>query len=240
MQGEVEIPSVDSKRHALIVVTHPSVAQRQLPDPQAEKRRAPWAARPSMLRRRHVAAAVSVDRDRNLRFFDDQLVEGDLMLEERHNADSNVDAIGVKQRRSTRSLEAMHRQITDANREMPGIEVKGAHLHARAGALVNLMDDRGANPSVGQTECENRNHGKHHQDDRDQVPGYPFFPAAAHGAAPSAMMSIFSRSRVSSSHCFESVSISRWISTSRIVSSTSSIGGTLSPRAFNCGANSSS
>ena len=113
MQRELKIAPVERERRAPIVIAHASVAQRQLPDAQIEKRGPPGTARRPVLGTRHVAVPVLVDRHRNFRLVHDHLVERNLVPEKRQDANSHVNAIGMKQRRRAGPLEPMHRQVAD-------------------------------------------------------------------------------------------------------------------------------
>src|SRR5580704_4507571 len=112
-------------------------------------------------------------------------------------------------------------------------------IHSRPGAKFDLVHYNMTDPSFGDSHLKHHKHHGGERHDHKERRCQPVSPANPHEPAPCIMMSIFRCSRVSSSHFAARSLIARWISTSRIVSSTSSNGGTGWFFAFSCGTNSS-
>ena len=65
---------------------------------------------------------------------------------------AEFDPVGMKQRRSAGALESVHGEAVNLESQVPEIEVKRTHFHARAGALLESgVMSCGAEPLLAAT-----------------------------------------------------------------------------------------
>src|SRR5580658_7590005 len=117
------------------------------------------------------------------------------------------------------------------------MKMKTADFGASTRSLGDPFNQFVAKPIPGESGLKDDRQDGDHGHEGVQRAARPALQTPAHGCSPCPTTSIFRRLRVSSSHCAERSLIACWTSTSRIVSSTSSSGGTDSFLAFSCGAN---
>src|SRR5262250_2001034 len=104
------------------------------------------------------------------------------------------------------------------------------YLGASACSLLDSANDCPTDEPVGEARGEHNVNRDRRPNHKKQGQGDPVFPSELHDPAPSGTMSILIRPRMSSSHLLARSLMARCTSTSRIVSSTSSSGGTSAPR----------
>src|ERR1700759_1028278 len=155
----------------------------------------------------------------------------------------------MKKRRRSGRLVAVQGEVVDFRAQPNAVEKEIAHLHTRSGAFFDLRDDDAAQIVLGDAVPEfvhhdSDNRDQHHHPDQPSADPFPDALALAlhshFGGAPAGgiggagagcasalvTMSSFTRSRVSASHLSARCWMARKIRISRIVSSTSSSGGT--------------
>src|ERR1700726_1893715 len=238
-QYEFQVSAPQRKRHAPVVHNRAAIAQLELPNLQIEKRPCPRLAVRGQLRDGQIAAAVLFELHVCFWPLDNQLIHSELAAKKRKYAQSDAHSRCVKKRRRPRAFPSVERQIVQLGAQTQRVQMKSSQLHARSRFLLELAYHCIAHtafhpPGFKRYKCKQHRHRKKHQ-----CASQPPLPTHPHDAVPCETMSSFRCSRVSSTHFFARSLIARCTSTSRIVSSTSSSAGTVSPRAFNCGANSS-
>ncbi len=146
MQIELQILTEQIQRHAAVVEERASIAQFQAAYAQAEQGVAPVAIARGPFERRDVALAVRFDSDEYLRPINDQFIEIDAAAEKGNNVQGHVHPIRVKQGRRVRRFKSVKREALNHGGELPDLQMEGIHFDARAGSLLNLLYDGGANP----------------------------------------------------------------------------------------------
>src|ERR1700691_4357137 len=226
-----------------IVEVCAAIAQLHLVDAQIKERVLPRPSAGLNFRTGQIAAAIFLIAHVHLRTVHHQFVDLKFPVQKRKHGEAHLHAVCVKQRSFRGSFPPVQRQVIQLGAQAQRMQMKSAQLHARARPRLQLLYQRIARPALRDPKLKNAKHRHRNRADREHDGCKPMWPAElpppVHEPLPCATMSIFRRSRESLSHLAARSLIARWISTSRIVSSTSSSGGTVSLRAFSCGENSS-
>jgi hypothetical protein len=141
----------------------------------------------------------------------------------------------VKKRLGRHRLETVEGEVIEFGLQAESVKVKVAEFDARAGAQFELLDDGLAKPFFGEPGLKYQKHRDGDRGKRDNQNREETQPFVLHEPPSFETISILSRPRLSSSHLSARSLMARWMSTSRIVSSTSSSAGTSALRAFSWG-----
>src|ERR1700733_13346455 len=215
------------------------ITQFPLSVAQIEQRILPGARIPMHFRSGNVTVAIFFVVHGYFGTVRHQLVYFKLPVQKRKHGDTHLHAVCVEQRRFAGTFQAVQRQVIEFRMQAPRVQMKSAQLDARTGPFFQLRDQCIARPALCDSKLENAKHYRHCGADQKGHGCQPMWPAKLHEPLRGDTMSSFSLSRDSPSHFAARSLMACWISTSRMVSSTSSSGGTGSLRAFNCGENSS-
>src|SRR5579863_2727465 len=203
VKREVESAAVDRQRDTEVSDVGAAVAQLEFADLQVEKSLLPGLAFGPRFARRYVAVTVAIDGDGELWAVQGELIERKLTMEERKDAYLDGDVIRVEEWLGGRPFQSVQSQPVYFHTQLPWIKAEPLHFHASPGAVFNRADCGAAKKplrkSVGEDDVQSEPdaHGQKEQE-TDAM-----FPMDLHEASPGGMISIFRRSRVSSSHFAE-------------------------------------
>ena len=148
MQEKCEVLAFQIERDVLVVEGGAAIAQFEAADAEIEERFLPGSFAGGNLRRRNVAGAIFREAHGESRMLCDELINFELAAEKRKDGDADVHAVDVKQRKFGRSFQAVQGEVIEFGLPVQEMKMKTSQFDTRAGARLNLMDERVANPMI--------------------------------------------------------------------------------------------
>jgi hypothetical protein len=182
MQLELQILSNHSEWTAAVVEAGAAIAKLEMADAQAEKSLGPRPLASCRAWRGQIALAVLVDPYCQLRLIEHQLVNRDFPAGERQDLNRYIDMRSVEERRRSRRLKAVQRQVVEFCAELSYMKMEAAEFHARACALFDLAHHHLAHPALHNPRFDQKqthNAQPRHREKHESQPAPP-----AHDRAP--------------------------------------------------------